>query len=277
VRIPLCLIAVMAWLLSPAVVRCAYAQTNLSATYTISLLGVTVGTGRWELDIDGDHYSEKANGSISGMASKLISGEGSASTHGVLIGDRAQPTAFEANIKTDVETNNIKMTFENTNVVNLVAEPPLLRSAANRVPLAEADLKGVLDPLSALLVTADPNDPKPQTCENRIHIFDGRRRYDIELSFKRTDTLKADTGYQGPVVVCSVHVVPISGHRTDRSAARLLVKPDGIEVALAPLTGTHTWVPVQAAIPTAIGTVWVTADKFLVAGHTPVVPSTLQR
>jgi hypothetical protein len=277
VRILLCLTAVVAWLVSPALNHCAYAQTHLSASYTISLLGVTVGAGGWELEINGAQYLEKANGRISGMASRLISGEGSASTRGVFVGNRAQPATFEANVKTDAETDNIKMTFDNTNIVDLIAEPPLPQSVSNRVPVAEADLKGVLDPLSALLATADSDEPKPQICENRLPIFDGRRRYDVALSFKRMDTLKAGTGYQGPVVVCSVHIVPISGHRTGRSALRLLVKSDDIEVALAPLAGTRLWAPFQAAIPTAVGTVWITAEKFVVAGGTPNTPSALQR
>ena len=38
----------------------------------------------------------------------------------------------------------------------------------------------------------------------RLPVFDGRRRYDLKLTFKRMDQVKADKGYAGPVAVCAV-------------------------------------------------------------------------
>jgi hypothetical protein len=271
VRVICRLIAVAAWFAGAALDDGAYAQTKLSAGYTISLLGITVGKGTWELDINNNQYLENATGRISGVASKLISGEGSASTHGTLVGNHAQPAAFDADVKTDAEIDNIKMVFDATGITDLVVEPPLpIAPKIDRVPITEADRKGVLDPLSSLLIIADSDDVlKPQACVSRIPVFDGRRRYDIALSFKRMDNVKADTGYQGPVVICSIHVTPIAGHRVGGSIAQLLIKSDAMEVALAPLPGTRILAPFQAAIATAVGTLWIVADRFVATAPSP--------
>jgi hypothetical protein len=266
---------IAAWLASPVLGGGAQAQTKLSASYTISLLGITIGTLKWELDVN-EQYLAQASGRISGVASELISGQGSASVHGALVDNHAQPAAFEADIKTDAESDNIMMTFDAAGVSVLTIDPPLPPTPAGsqRVPVSATDRKGVLDPLSGLLVIAN-SDPilGPQTCQRRIPIFDGRRRYDVALTFKRMDDLKANTGYAGPVIVCSIRVVPISGHRVGGSFVQRLVKSDELEVALAPLAGTRILAPFQAAIPTAVGTVWITADRFVVINPTAGNPS----
>ncbi|HYA65079.1 MAG TPA: DUF3108 domain-containing protein [Burkholderiaceae bacterium] len=263
-RVICCSIAVVGWLASSAANDCAYAQSSLNASYRISLLGITVGHGIWQLEIDNNRYWETADARISGLASKLISGEGHASTQGVLISNRPQPTAFEADIKTDAEIDNITMMFDASGVTDLAVEPPLpAELKRQQVPVTDADRKGVLDPLTSLLIVPDSSDLlTPQACQNRIPVFDGRRRYDLALAFKRMDKLKTETGYHA-VVVCSIHVTPVSGHRIGGSIAQQLIKSDGMEVALAPLPGTRILVPLQAAIPTALGTIWIAAERIV--------------
>jgi Protein of unknown function (DUF3108) len=248
----------------------APAQTNLTLSYRISLLGLTVGRGTWEIEINTNQYLQRAEGRISGMASSLISGEASASTRGTIANDLARPASFEADVKTDAETEKIKMTFDAAGVVDLIVDPPFPPPAAKqeRVPITDGDRKGVLDPLSAGLVMVSGSDDllKPQSCDRQIPVFDGRRRFDVALSFKRMDKVKAETGYEGPAVVCAIHLVPIAGHRVGGTTMQHLIKSDAMEVTLAPLSDTRILVPFQASIPTVVGTVHVVADRFAVSG-----------
>jgi Protein of unknown function (DUF3108) len=271
VRAVCCLLTVFGFL--SALPCSARAQSKLNASYTISLLGLTVGSGTWDIAIDNDQYSETAGGRISGVAATLITGEASAATHGVLTYDHAVPTAFEADVKTSAETNTIKMKLDAAGVTDLVVEPPSPPTTPKqeRVPVSDADRRGVLDPLSAGLVIVAGSDDllKPQSCEGRIPVFDGRRRFDVALSFKRLETVKTKGGYQGPAIVCAIHLFPISGHRVAGTAIQHLVKSDAMEVALAPLPGTRILVPFRASIPTLVGTVVITADRFETAAPTP--------
>ena len=45
-------------------------------------------------------------------------------------------------------------------------------------------------------------------------IFDGRRRYDVALSYVKKTTVKMDNGlYSGPALVCQVHYNQIAGYQ----------------------------------------------------------------
>ena len=50
----------------------------------------------------------------------------------------------------------------------------------------------------------------PEACQRTLPVFDGRLRYDLALAYKRMDKVKAEKGYAGPVLVCSVDFSPIA-------------------------------------------------------------------
>src|SRR4029077_11281617 len=116
------------------------------------------------------------------------------------------------------------MTWRAGAVRDVPAEPPLIPSP-ERVPVTEAHRKGITDPMSAMVIpVAGTGDVlTPDACKRKIAIFDGRQRADIDLVFKRMDRVKADKGYQGPVVVCTLIYNPIAGHRPERPAIKYLV------------------------------------------------------
>ena len=104
---------------------------------------------------------------------------------------------------------------------------------------------------------------QPEACQRTNHVFDGRQRYDLVMSFKRMDRVRAEKGYQGPVVVCAVHYEPIAGHRSGRSAIRFLRDTRDIEIWLAPISGTRVLVPFRISIPTFIGPAVLQASQFV--------------
>src|SRR2546427_647632 len=82
-----------------------------------------------------------------------------------------------------------------------------------RSALTGGQRRGIVDPMTALLVTVGGSGDvlAPEACQRTLPIFDGRRRYDLKLAFKRIDTVKADKGYRGPAVVCGVTFQAIAG------------------------------------------------------------------
>ena len=64
-------------------------------------------------------------------------------------------------------------------------------------------------------------------------------RFDLRSEFKRIEMVKAEKGYQGPVVVCAVYFMPVSGYIPDRFAIRYLAAVRDAEVWLAPISGTR--------------------------------------
>ena len=87
-------------------------------------------------------------------------------------------------------------------------EPPV---DADRIVVTDAHRRGVCDPMTASLVrvsgTGDPCCRRTPATAARA-VFDGRMRYELKLDFKRMETVKAEKGYHGPVVVCALYFVP---------------------------------------------------------------------
>jgi hypothetical protein len=69
-------------------------------------------------------------------------------------------------------------------VKELAVDPP---NAPNpdRIPVTDAHRRGVVDPLSAALVRVSGNGDlvSPEACRGVILVFDGRMRFDLQLSF----------------------------------------------------------------------------------------------
>ena len=128
-------------------------------------------------------------------------------------------TGYVSNSVTDKKADEVRMVLRGGVVKEAVAIPPL-EPSPERVPVTEAHRKGVVDPMSAALIpVAGKGDVlAPEACKRKLAIFDGRQRVDIDLVYKRMDQVKADKGYQGPVVVCTVLYQP--GRRASARARR---------------------------------------------------------
>jgi Protein of unknown function (DUF3108) len=88
-------------------------------------------------------------------------------------------------------------------------------------------------------------------------------RFDLRSEFKRIETVKAEKGYQGPVVVCAVYFTPIAGYNPDRYAIRYLAAVRDAEVWFAPIFGTRVLVPYRFSLPTPVGTGVLQATAFV--------------
>jgi Protein of unknown function (DUF3108) len=156
------------------------------------------------------------------------------------------------------------MAFAGGAVKDLQVEPPTPYSA-DRVPLTEAHRRGVMDPLSAGLVYVGGSGDvlTPDVCRRTVPIFDGRQRYDLTLAFKGMQQVKADKGYEGPVVVCMVVYQPLAGHRPDRPAVRQLAESRDMDIWFAPIAGTRFLAPFRISLPTVIGMAVLQADQFV--------------
>jgi hypothetical protein len=226
---------------------------KLDARYVISMTGIRVGQSAWTVTIDGDRYSAAANGGSVDILSVLVRGEGVAQVSGAIKDARLVPATFSSTLTEDGEKGELKMTFDDGNVTDVkdTAPPPGL----DRVPLTQAHAQGVTDPLTALLV---PDEGGEASCNRTLAIFDGRRRYDLVLSFKRMEKMRD----KEPVLVCSVVLRPIAGHRASSMIMKYVTERRDMEISFAPITGTRFLAPLRLLVPTLIGTMAVQATSF---------------
>lgn len=242
----------------------ACAQGKLEAHYAASLAGLPIGEGSWTIDISDNHYSAAATGTTTGLLRTFTGGHGSTTARGTLQGGRPLSSIYAATIATSKKTDEIRLTVTNGNIKDFKVDPPQDKDP-ERVPITDAHQHGVLDPMTASLLripgTGDP--VSPEACQQTASVFDGRLRYDLKMAFKRMETVKADKGYAGPVVVCAVYFSPVAGYIPSRIAIKYLTKERDIEVWLAPIAGTRVLVPFRMEGPTPIGRAVLEASEFV--------------
>ncbi len=248
----------------------AAAQNRLEAEYVASLAGIPIGHGNWVIDIDNDQYAAAASGATTGQMRFFSGARGTSASQGTFNGIQALPTSFAETIDYDRTIDDVRMAMAGGNVKAYSVEPPP-PPHPNRIPVSEADRHGVVDPLSAVFIRVAGNgDPvSPQACGRKVAVFDGRVRYDLRSEFRRIEMVRAEKGYQGPAVVCSVYFAPISGYVPDRPMIKYLVQLRDAEVWLAPISGTRVLVPFRFSMPTPLGTGVLQATRFVAIQQPP--------
>ncbi len=241
----------------------ANAQSKLDARYVASLAGVPIGTGTWVIDIGEEQFSAAATGMTTGLLRVFATGEGKGVSRGTVRGDILTPTLFISTINNDKRIEELKIVMSAGTVKDMVIEPPTVPHP-DRVPLTDAHRRGIVDPLSAALIRVTGNDDPvgPEACRRTLPVFDGRMRFDLQLSFNRIENVQAQ-GYQGRVAVCRVQFVPLAGYVPARPAIKYLIAQPDLEMWLAPIAGTRIVVPFKISIPTPLGRGILEATQFV--------------
>ena len=257
--------------LTGAAIGPAQAQGTLTANYTISVARIPVGKLAWSADIGADSYDIAGSGEASGIASFLASGKGTLATRGTVTDGRLSPTEFSSDITEDGGKLRQTMRLEQGNVTELTIDPPAPAADPDRVALTAAHQQGVVDPLTAWLVPAAGagDGLGREACERTLPVFDGQKRYDLKLAFRRMDKAKADKGYQGPALVCAVTLQPIAGHRPASSTVKFLAGGRDIELWLAPVAGTRLLAPIRVQVANMLGNIVVQAVEFQATAQSP--------
>ena len=247
---------------SPSFAQAPFTQTHLDATYTITMTGVSIGQLNWTSRLTNKDYESSAKGKASGLLSVLLDGQASLRTHGNIAEGHLAASLFQSSIQDDDGDSEIRMMLDGGSVTELTVQDATPNK--DRVPVKDADRRNIEDPLTAMLFAANNGaDPLlPETCNRMLAIFDGARRYTLVLSFKRRDKIAIEHSYAGPVLVCGMTLVPISGHKADSAIVKYVAKKDDLEMWLAPIAGTSIAAPIRFRAPTLLGTLELRAEKF---------------
>jgi len=242
----------------------ALAQGRLDARYAVTLAGVPVGKGAWVIDIAENQFTAAASGATAGLLRVFASGQGSGASRGLIVSGNPVPASFAASITSDKKTEEIRMTLGSGDVKDFAISPEVPVDP-ERVPVTDAHFHGVNDPMTGSLirVPGTGNPLTPQACARTTPIFDGRMRYNLQFAYKRMEQVKADKGYEGPVVVCAVYFIPIAGFIPHRASVKYLAAQRDMEVWLAPVANTRVLVPYRVSIPTPIGVGVMQATQFV--------------
>lgn len=241
----------------------AQAQGRLDAKYQASLSGIVIGKGSWTIVIGDKNYSGATSGGTTGLVKAIGGGHGMGTVQGKVMAGRFVPDAYLSSVFYGKKNETIRIAFAADRVTSstIEPEPP---PTPDRIPVTDAQKRGVSDPMSGMMFAVPGKDalPNAQACATNATIFDGRMRYDLQLAFKALETVTLASGTQLPAAVCSVSFKPMSGYVPSRAAIKYLIKRHDMDVALAPIAGTRVMVPIRVRIPTPIGLGVVQAVEF---------------
>ncbi len=246
-------------------VRAQPAQT-LKVNYNLSLAGLPLGKADLSSTFKGPKYEMQGSVKLTGLVKMITGGKGAGTASGAIVGTQLQPEGFAVNTKSSGEQRIVRMALDSGNVAEIEIEPPL-EPREDRVPVKAADKKGVIDPLSALIMpaVASKSLTDAANCNRTIPVFDGATRQNIVLSYSETRTVKVP-GYSGPALVCNARWVPISGHRPQRSTIKFMQENKDMNVWLAPVEEARVLFPIKVAVRTMIGMGELEAASWTVEG-----------
>lgn len=229
----------------------AAADVDASASYVLILGGINIAAMDVALQDDGARYSLDLSANVAGLGAVVASGTASAHSDGSSAGPTLAARDFELETRANGETFAVDVSFAGQDVAAFKVEPPILDNY-DRVPLERRHLTGVGDFLSAFVLKGQALDKS--LCQRRVGIFTGVERFNIAMSFAGTDEATSPrTGYQGPVVLCSVDYDPVSGHFTTSEITTYLAESDRIVIWYAPLGETGYFIPYRVLLGTNMG------------------------
>ncbi|HEU4476704.1 MAG TPA: DUF3108 domain-containing protein [Methyloceanibacter sp.] len=247
----------------------ADASGRITATYRVDLAALHLGDFNLIASINGTAYEVEANGRFSLLAGMLYRASGRTMSEGELSKAGPQPAKFTLSFDNGRKKERRKLRFRGGAVQDISIVPKKKRRADRYVPVTDAQLRHVLDPLTAAFLYTRwggaPGDLK--ICQQTVPVFDGKQRFDIVLQPKRTETLGERAPLPGPVAVCKVKYVPISGHKPDHSGVKFVTENEDIEVWLVAVPRTALYIPYRVVMPTAWGTGSVTLTEIRIGAN----------
>lgn len=232
--------------------------SQVVATYRIEFNGFDIGQFEFNSAVAGSGYTVSGDARLSALLG-AFQWKGVTQTSGTLAGDAPRPAGYTFDYAGTGKQGAIRMGFTGDSVTHLAISPPQ-PPQPGVTQITQQHLKGVLDPLSALMAIARSDSANP--CGRRLAIFDGKQRFDLTLSFKRQERVSElrPSGQPGVAYVCKVRYTPIAGHKANEET-RTLAATHEIEVSLRPIPSANLFVPHQISMPTGAGTVRIRAQQ----------------
>jgi hypothetical protein len=261
VRAAVALSAVASICLAPAARASEPWPAEIQANYRIQFNGFEVGQFTFNSSVHERIYAVSANADISALLG-LVRWNGVTRVSGALASNAPRPSGYSFDYRGSSKTGSLRMVFGDSAVKAVDFNPPLPEQPGT-VPVQPVHMRGVLDPLSAILALSRPKDGKP--CNQRVAVFDGKARFDLTLQAKGEAPI-GESKAGGPpemLSVCRVRVQPIAGHVDDEKAQELK-RNLGIEVAFRAVPGAGLFVPHRITIPTFAGSAEIVAQSLTI-------------
>jgi len=227
------------------------ANLNASANYVVTLRGVNIATAAVSFKDNGENYSVNISGDVSGLASLVAAGTAKLNSYGNSSSAQLQSDRFELETVANEQSFRVQFQAINGNVTSTQIVPKLSQNE-NRVPVKNNHRHNINGPIASFFIKA--NKLSPEICNRKLEVYTGVERYNIDLKFAKAQTATSkSTGYQGPVMLCTMRYTPVSGHFTNSETTKYMKSNQRFLIWYAPLGQSGYMIPYRILVGTAFG------------------------
>jgi hypothetical protein len=249
----------------------AVPASRLEVAMTLYAGGITMGHMDIDAALRGGDYHVVSNMQTSGVINAFWQSEIQATSSGKLGAKTLAPALYDSfDTGRAGRKQEVSLSYDGAAPPRLYADPVY---AVTGFEVKPDDIKNTLDPLSAVtFIFSGLGAQAGNPCAVTAPVFDGRRRYDIEVTKIRDIDIQMDNGlYQGKGVQCDVRYRQIAGFRP-----RVLKENEKFPLIHAwfvtpssTVTGRDYAIPVRVWAETKYGVLAMIASSVKVDGQTP--------
>lgn len=249
----------------------ALPASRLEVSMTLYAGGITMGKMDLDASLRGGDYRAVSNLKTEGVINAFWKSEIQATASGKVGAHGLTPGLYDSFYTGAAgRKQEVSLTYENGTAPRLFADPVYSTTGYD---VKADDTRNTLDPLSALtFIASGVGASAGNPCGLTAPVFDGRRRYNIEMTRVRDVDIRLDNGaYAGKGVQCDIRYRQIAGFRP-----RVLKSDENFPVLHAwvasfpsPTAGHDYTVPVRVWAETKYGVMAVVADSIRVDGQAP--------
>lgn len=246
-------------------------SSRLEVAMTLYAGGITMGHMDLDATLRGGDYHAVSTMQTSGVVNAFWQSEIQATASGKVTAKNFVPALYDSfDTGHSGRKQQVSLTFDGSNPPRLFADPVYSTSGFEVKP---DETRNTLDPLSAVtFIFSGVGTVAGNPCSVTAPVFDGRRRYDIEMSKIRDIDIKMDNGlYAGKGVECEVRYHQIAGFRP-----RVLKANESFPLIHAwfatfpsQVGGRAYTVPVRVWADTKYGVLAMIANSLKVDGQSP--------
>jgi hypothetical protein len=242
--------------------------SKLQAALTIYAGGITLGKMDMDATVRGGEYHVVSNLQTSGVVNAFWQAEIQATSSGK-VGDKSfAPGLYDSfDINRTGKKQEVSLTYDSGNPPRLYADPPYSTTGYEVKP---DEQKATIDPLSAVMFIVTGAGAGANPCAVTAPVFDGRRRYNIEMTKVKDVDIKMDNGlYAGHALLCQIRYRQLAGFKPHVIKENESFPVINAWVAIYPsaVKGSDYVVPLRIWADTPYGMVSVVADQVKVDGQ----------
>lgn len=243
-------------------------DSRLQLALTLYAGGATMGKVDMDATVRGQEYRVVSHLQTEGIVNAFWKATIQATSSGKINGRSLAPALYDSfTIRRDGQKQQVSLTYGANAPPKLFAEPVY---NTTQWPVEHKDQINTFDPLSAVTAIVSGALAEGNPCNLTAPVFDGRRRYNVEMKKIRDIDIKLDNGvFTGKGMLCQMKYVQVAGFRPT-----LIREKDKYPVINAWFTtvkgeNREYTVPVRVWAETTYGVVAAVATTLKVDGAAP--------